>query len=93
MPEDFFLYRTQPLATENCLYTLGLNVTREEYESVIRFTGSSVFRKSFTFQNLVVHFELYDLEPDEEGIANFEVEYARFKQWPRSSARTAFRDC
>ena len=59
------------------------------YKSVIRFTGSSVFRKSFTFQNLVVHFELYDLEPDEEGIANFEVEYellpvSRFLFWDRT---------
>ncbi|TVQ03158.1 MAG: GWxTD domain-containing protein [Balneolaceae bacterium] len=39
-------------------------------------------------ENLVVHFELYDLQQDGEGIANFEIEYeiipvSRFLFWER----------
>ncbi len=52
---DFFQYRTQPWATENYLYTLGLNVPREKFSEeliiptleVWNWEGRQVYRASF----------------------------------------------
>jgi hypothetical protein len=54
---DFFQYRTQPWPTENFIYTLGLNVTREQFsdelESIIPtleiwdWEGRPVYRARF----------------------------------------------
>lgn len=64
------------------------NLTDNANNSLFDFVVTND-RRIPTNENLVVHFELYDLELDEEGIANFEVEYellpvSRFLFWDRT---------